>query len=91
MMTGGAEASSLASNHRPATQPNAHRLQIVVADGANVRLRKIFHLVDRSALRDEGADRIDQTKQRTGAIDQCRRDSRAGIERVPARRPAFWT
>jgi hypothetical protein len=49
MMTGGAEASSFASNHRPATSRTPHGLQIVVADRADVRcITAITHLIDRS-------------------------------------------
>jgi hypothetical protein len=48
-MIGGAEASSLASNHRPATSRTPMGPQIVVADRADVRcITAITHLIDRS-------------------------------------------
>ena len=75
-------------------QPNAHRLQVVVADGANVRIvRVVAHLVRRAPRRDEGADPIDDPKQRTGIgvaraahLGQAAQLGRAGLSMSAALR-----
>ena len=46
-------------------QPHAHRLQVVVADGADLRIVRVpAHLVRRASRWDERAELIDEAQQR---------------------------